>query len=87
MSVFRFRLKDPASGESRVVAASAASLDEAESSVMAKEEKKVMFMLDPAEAADFERRLKAGELKGVDKARLFAHQQLKPYVIQKSKGD
>lgn len=83
--VIRLRLTDAASGESRAVSVAAGSLEEAEAIVLAQEQKKVAFTLDPAEAADFERRLKVGELSGRDKARLFAHQQVKPYVIQKAK--
>jgi hypothetical protein len=85
MALYRFRLEDKASGERRIVTASDVSADAAEASVMAKEEKKVAYHLSPEEAAGLEERLKDGTLTGRDKARLFAHQQEKPYVIVKGK--
>ena len=83
--VFRFRLKDD-SGEFRQVSVAADSLEEAEATVHRQEAKKVAFQLTPEDLAGFEKRLKSGELRGVDRARLFAHRQVKPYVIQKGKG-
>lgn len=85
MTIYRFRLED-GSGERRIVAASADSEAEAEVSVLQKEEKKVAFHLSADEVAEFEKRLKDGTLTGRDKARLFAHQQDKPYKIVKAKG-
>ena len=85
MPIFRFRLKDAGSGEERRVSQEAATVDEAAALIEAREAKKVAFEMDPDEAADFERRLKAGELTGRDKARLFTHRQDKPYAISKAK--
>jgi hypothetical protein len=85
MPVFRFRLKDAGSGEFRNVAAAAESVDEAAAIIEASEAKKVAFELDAAEAADLSKRLKEGSLSGRDKARLFTHQQSKPYVMQTGK--
>jgi hypothetical protein len=87
MPVFRFRLKDAGSSEFRSVAVAADSVDEAAAIVEASEAKKVAFELDPKEAAGFAERLKAGQLSGRDKARLFTHRQSKPYVISKAKED
>ena len=83
MAVFHFRLKDSATGETRTVAVAADSKEEAEATILRQESKKVNYTLDPKEAADFEKRLKDGTLTGRDKARLFSHQQEKPYKIQK----
>lgn len=84
--VIRLRLEDKASGEFRSVSVAAGSADEAAAIVEAQEAKKVSFVLSPEEVAGFEKRLKAGELSGRDKARLFAHRQEKPYVIVKAKS-
>ena len=87
MKVFRFRLKDAGSSEFRSVAVAADSADEAAAIIEAQEAKRVAFEMDPEEAAGFEERLKAGELSGRDKARLFTHQQSKPYAITKGREE
>lgn len=87
MAVFRFRLKDSATGEQRFVSVAAESKEEAEATILRQENKKVAFNLDPTEAADFEKRLKEGTLTGRDKARLFSHQQDKAYKVVKGEEE
>lgn len=83
-SVIRVHLKDSGSGEFRKASVAASSRDEAVDIVERQEQKHIRFALEPAEAADFERRLKSGQLSGRDKARLFSHMQLKPYKVMKA---
>lgn len=83
--IFRFKLTDTETGEFRIVSVAAASLEEAEATVLRQEQKKVNFFLDDNDVSDFEERLSQGTLTGRDKARLFSHKQEKPYKIQKAK--
>lgn len=84
MPIFRVRLEDRESGEFRSVAAAADSEAEAVASVESKELKHVNFLLDASEVADFEKRLRKGELTARDKARLFSHRQERPYKVMKA---
>jgi hypothetical protein len=83
MAVFRFKLKDDKTGESRFVSVSADSEAEAIATIERQEAKKVGFVLPAAEATSLEKRLKEGKLTGRDKAMLFAHQQDAPYKFEK----
>lgn len=87
MPVFHFLLKDSETGESRHVSVAAESKEEAEATILRQEQKKIDFYMSDAEAKELEKRLKDGTLTGRDKARLFSHQQEKPYTIQKAKED
>jgi hypothetical protein len=85
MPVFKFRLTDTETGESRSVSVSADTKEEAEQVIYQQEMKKTLFSLDQGAVTDLEKKLKDGSLSGVEKARLFAHRQEKPYTIQKAK--
>ena len=80
MPRFKFRVDVPTGGY-RNVATVADSEDEAVEIVEAQERKYAAFQLDTTQARDFERRLRYGTLNPKDKARIFAHQQEKPYKI------
>lgn len=83
MSIVRVRLKDSRSSEFRSVSVGASSKDEAVAIVEEQEAKRVGYMIDPAEAVDLEKRLRAGTLNGRDKARIFTHMQARPYKVDK----
>jgi hypothetical protein len=87
MPVYHFRLTDTDTGEFRNVSVAADSKEEAEATIYRQEQKKVTFQADAQTLKELEQRLKEGTLSGRDKARLLAHRQEKPYVIQKAKGD
>lgn len=86
MPVYHFRLSDTETGESRSVSVSAASKEEAEEVIYNQEMKKVNFLANEDEIKDLEAKLKNGTLSGREKARLFAHQQEKPYTFKKATG-
>lgn len=83
--VYRFKLTDTDTGESRFVSVAADSMEEAEETVMRQEMKKVQFAMEAESVKELEQRMKDGTLSGRDKARLLAHRQEKPYAIQKGK--
>lgn len=85
MPIYHFRLTDTETGEFRNVSVQANSKEEAEATVIGQELKKVNFALGAEDAQGLEKALKEGTLSGRDKARLLAHQQEKPYTIQKAK--
>jgi len=69
MTVYRVKLHDKASSESRIASVAADSKDEA------------VWI----EVGDLETKAAEGMLSGRDKARLQSHRQSKPYLIVKSK--
>lgn len=81
MALYRFRLKDSASGEVRVGTAAAESPDETEQILLTQEADTTAFTLQDVDVRDLERKLKEGSLSGRDKALLFSHRQAKPYKI------
>lgn len=83
MPLFRFLLTHP-SGERRHVSVSASSADEAAAFLEEREARKVAYEI--GDAAELEKKLRAGELSGRDKARLLTHQQSEAYAIAKAKG-
>lgn len=87
MAIYRFRLKDAASGERRIGSVSAESKEEAVAVLEAQEAKKVQFYLDAAGVADLEKKLKDGTLSGADKGKLFSHRQTAAYKIESVKKD
>ena len=88
MTVYRVKLHDKASSESRIASVAADSKDEAVWICEQQEAGHVEFWLPGDEASELEAKLAAEGLKGRDKARLQSHQQSKPYAIVKSKeGD
>lgn len=87
MPVYRYKLTDTDTGESRFVSVAADSKEEAEETIMRQELKKVYFQLEAESVKELEQRMKDGTLSGRDKARLFAHRQEKPYAFAKGKEE
>lgn len=83
MTVYRVKLHDKRSSQSRHTSVAAESKDEAVWVCEQQEVGHVEFWLPGDEAAELEKVMAAGALKGRDKGRLLSHQQDKPYAIQK----
>ncbi len=87
MTIYRVKLHDKASGESRHSSVAADSKDEAIYICEQQELGHVGFLLPDSEAAELEKKEKDGSLAGRDKARLYSHRQAKAYDIVRTKGD
>jgi hypothetical protein len=85
MTVYRVKLHDKASSESRLSSVAAESKDEAIFICEQQEVGHVEFWLPGDEVSDLEKKEAEGMLKGRDKAQLQSHRQAKPYAIMKSK--
>lgn len=93
MPLFRYRLKDPESGEFRQVTVSADSEDEALDVIARQEAKKVAYVMAPEYFAELEKILKGGAsgavtlsdgtIIGNSKGMLAAHKQEKAYKVSK----
>ena len=84
MTVYRVKLHDPKSSESRYASVSAESKDEAVYICEQQELGHVEFWLPGEEVSELEKQAAEGALKGRDRARLLSHQQSKPYEIKKA---
>ena len=85
MTVYRVKLHDKASSESRIASVAADSKDEAVWICEQQEAGHVEFWLPGDEVGELETKAAEGMLSGRDKARLQSHRQSKPYLIVKSK--
>ena len=86
MTVYRVKLHDKASSESRLSSVAADSKDEAIYICEEQELGHVGFWLPDSEVSELEAKEKNGGLSGRDKARLQSHRQSKSYDIQKVTG-
>ena len=82
--IYRVKLHDKESGESRSSSVAADSKDEALWICEQQELGHVAFWLPPDEVAELEAKEAAGELRGRDKGRLYSHRQSKPYQVIKA---
>jgi hypothetical protein len=87
MTIYRVKLHDKASGESRHASVAADSKDEAIYICEQQELGHVGFWLPDSEVSELEAKEAAGTLSGRDKARLYSHRQAKTYDIVSAKGD
>jgi len=81
MAIYRVRLHDKASGESRYSSVAADSKDEAVWVCEQQELGHVGFWLPPDEVAELEAKEADGSLRGRDKGRLHSHRQTKPMEV------
>lgn len=86
MTVYRVKLHDKSSGESRLSSVAAGSKDEAIWICEQQEVGHVEFWLPSDEVKELEGEEAMGVLKGRNRARLLSHRQEKPYAIQKAGG-
>ena len=84
VTVYRVKLHDKASSESRLASVAADSKDEAVWICEQQELGHVEFWLPGDEVSELETKLAAEGLKGREKARLQSHRQERPYAIQKA---
>jgi hypothetical protein len=87
MPLFTVRLEDPDSEHFRVSTLEAKDADAAKAWAEEHERKLVAYELsdDDLDAIEKRRKRNAGELRGADKGRKFAHEQSKPYVVKSVK--
>lgn len=83
MTVYRVKLHDKASGESRHTSVAAESKDEALWICEQQEMGHVGFWLPDSEVSELEKKEKDGTLSGREKGRLHSHRQAKAYEVQK----
>ena len=84
MAIYRVKLHDKASGESRLSSVAADSEDEALYICEQQEMGHVGFWLPPGEVSELEAKEAAGTLSGRDKGRLHSHRQSKAYEVVKT---
>lgn len=84
MTIYRVKLHDKRTSESRSTSVAAESKDEAVYICEQQEIGHVEFWLPGEEVSELEAKEAAGMLKGRDRGRLYSHQQEKPYAIQKA---
>ena len=86
MTVYRVKLHDKKSSESRFSSVAADSKDEAVWICEQQEVGHVEFWLPGDEVSELEKKQAAGMLAGRDKARLLSHRQIKAYEVVNAKG-